>query len=215
MPAPAAPARHHHHLAATKRDGAATCEPRAPSRCNLLGPQAVPCPATRAARRLRIADARSSPADDMPARSSALLARRSRLASHSLAAEDAAEDRPEEAAEDRPEEAAWPPPPVRGRRTARGHRTVSRRRPAPTPVASGSSGVVVDFPMALRFIVQVKRTCAPACFPAFLEILLEYHRGRRTVVQVYEEAAALFAAEQDGGQDVLAAFRDFLPAPDT
>ena len=103
---------------------------------------------------------------------------------------------------------AWPPPPVRGRTAMRvtgrrAHR--SRHR-----LTATSSDAAIDYTRALRFIDRIKSTCAPECFPAFLETLLAYHRGRLTVVQVYEKASALFSA-QDSGVEVLRAFREFLP----
>lgn len=104
---------------------------------------------------------------------------------------------------------AWPPPPVRGRTAMRvTGRRAHRSRHRLT--AASSDAAAVDYARALRFIARVKSTCAPECFPAFLETLLAYHRGKISVVQVYEKASALFSA-QDSGVEVLQAFREFLP----
>jgi hypothetical protein len=145
--------------------------------------------------------ATSAPADNVAVQDSAVL-----LSSASVPLADRAEasdvQRAEAAASD-----AWPPPPVKGRVHVSGRHARSRYRLN----ASSSSDGAIDYARALRFIARVKSTCAPECFPAFLETLLAYQRGKLTVAQVYGQAAALFAEQGDLGEEVLRAFREFLP----
>ena len=98
-------------------------------------------------------------------------------------------------------------------------RTLARRaRLAPSPLADTEAAPPpVDYAMALEFITRVKHACAPSCFPAFLDILMEYHAGRRTVRGVYDEASALFNDPERGCSPVelpavLESFQRFLPA---
>ena len=146
----------------------------------------------------------SAPADDVAVQSSAVLLS---PASVSLAGRTEASDvQVVESAEVVPSE-AWPPPSVKGRLRVSGRRLRSRYR-LNTPTSSHGA---IDYAHALRFIARVKNTCAPECFPAFLETLLAYQSGKLTLAQVYEQAAALFAAQGDRGDEVLQAFREFLP----
>lgn len=176
----------------------------APRPHSMLGPRALPHDRALFPRRLRIADQPDSPTPGDHRDCLSLL--QGGLRPHVPSPSEAAADDTAE---------AWPPPPIRTRLAVHAQRIASRRRrrgrlSASTPAVSNGSGVVVDYAHALRFIMRVKSTCASECFPAFLDILLEYHSGRRTVFQVYEEASALFAV-QDRGEEVLAAFKDFLP----
>lgn len=217
------PRRLFHHPASPQRlmagsddSGPGAPAPTAPSP-SMLGPGALPCTTALSPRRLRIVDEPGS-----PCRRTCLRLLKRGLRPHAGAAGDAAageaavgENVDSTATLAEAAETAWPPPPVRGRLAVCGQRKVSRRRlrlAASLPATSHPTGAVIDYAHALRFILRVKSTCAPECFPTFLEILLEYHRGSRTVLQVYEQASALFA-EQEGGEDVLAAFQEFLPAP--
>ena len=176
----------------------------APIAYTMLGPRAVPCGTALPTRRLHIGDNPSSPTVD---------ARRDCL---QLLKDQPCPTSPpsnETVAEETIE--TWPPPPVRGRLAVRAQQTAlqerrRRRLATSTPAVPSDKGVVIDYAHALRFVLRVKSACAPECFPAFLNILVEYHSGRRTVLQVYEQASELFAG-QDRGAEVLQAFQEFLP----
>lgn len=148
-------------------------------------------------------EATSSPADDVTVQDSAVLP--SAASQPAVDTTDAGCTQRAGSTDVAPAE-AWPPPPVRGRGRVSGGRARSRHRLSHT-----SSDAAIDYAHALGFIARVKSTCAPECFPAFLETLLAYQRGKLTVPQVYEQAAALFTAQGDRGDEVLQAFREFLP----
>ena len=178
---------------------------KSPSLCSKPGPRALHLGRPLPTRRLRIVDKPSSAISDD--RRNCLGVLKGGLCPNvTPTSETAADDTTE----------TWPPPPVRERlNTCTQRCAVQRRRrgrlAASTPAAAlRGSGVVIDYAHALRFVMRVKSTCSAECFPAFLTILLAYHSGSRTVSQVYEQASALFA-EQVRGDEVLAAFRDFLP----